>query len=595
MRTGFHRALWAALLTAVLALAVGARPRADTAPPETARGTHGMVAAFEPFAAEAGLEILRKDGNAVDAAVAVGFALAVTHPAAGNLGGGGFMLVRLANGAAVMVDYREVAPAAATWDMYLDADGKLIPQSSTRGWRAAAVPGSVAGLALALEKYGSLSLEEVIAPAIRLAEDGFPVSQRLADSLSANASALSRDPESRRLFLRNGRFYQPGERLVQKDLARTLKKIAKKGAQEFYHGSLAGRLAAESKRAGGLLTRNDLSAYKPVLREPLRGSIRGYEILAASPPSSGGVALLESLHMLDTLLTEEDRPEKPETLHVLAEVLRRAFADRARYLADPDFATIPVAGLIAPEYAAAFAASISREHSSASAELERPDPLRFQSDAATADGHPGNWESDDTTHFSVMDGHGNTVACTTTINDGYGNKVTVPGLGFLLNNVMDDFTVQPGAANALFHLVQSDANKIEPGKRPLSSMTPAIVIKDGQPILALGSPGGGRIISAVIQVVLNHLFFGDDLPLAVARPRLHHQWIPDVLYLEEDGFSEAQVAALRARGHTVQPVTELVKSWPRTVGRVTAVGRDPETGQLLGVADGRDASVARGY
>jgi len=588
------KSVWAVALSVCLVLASGPALARQPGYQETARGSKGMIAAVEPFAAEAGLEIFREGGNAVDAAVAVAFALAVTHPQAGNLGGGGFMLIHLADGTDVMVDFRETAPGAATADMYLGPDGKLAAGASTRGWRSAAVPGSVAGLALALEKYGTLPLEKVMAPAIRLARKGFPVSTRLADQLREHGPRLSRDPETRRIFLRGGKFIRPGERLVQKDLARTLERIARNGPGAFYDGSLAAQLVRESKYAGGIFTRDDLRAYRPVVRQPLRGRFHGYEILTAPPPSSGGVALLETLNMLEVLLRAEDTPEKVESLHLLAEAARRAFADRARFLADPDFADVPVAGLVSKDYAAAFAATISRDRASTSATLESPDPVRFGA-AAAGVSSGARREGDNTTHFSVMDSAGDAVALSTTLNDSFGNGITVPGLGFLLNNEMDDFTTQPGAPNALFKLVQSDANQIEPGKRPVSSMTPTIILRDAQPILALGSPGGGRIITAVIQVLLNRLQFGDDLALAVARPRLHHQWLPDALYVEEGGFTDAQLEALRARGHTVHSITELVTSWPRTVGRVTAVERDPATGELFGVADPRDASVARGY
>jgi gamma-glutamyltranspeptidase/glutathione hydrolase len=565
---------------------------AATGQPTTARGTRGMVVAAEPFAAEAGLEIIRKGGNAVDAAVAVGFALAVTHPIAGNIGGGGFMLIYLADGTAVMVDYREVAPAAATWDMYLDENGKLIPGSSTEGWKAAGVPGSVAGMALALEKYGTMSLHEVMAPAIRLASKGFPVSERLARQLQNHRAPLSHFDDSRRIFLREHKYYQPGEVLVQKELARTLEKIAEKGPREFYQGSLAHRLVQESKRGGGLFTRQDLANYRPVLREPLRAQFRGYEIYAAPPPSSGGVALIETLNILDNVLTDDDSPEKPTTLHVIAEALRRAFADRARYLADPDFAPVPVAGLTDRSYAAALAEGISREHCSVSAELEHPDPTGYEGRPAAATPGPGSRESENTTHYSVIDAEGNTVSTTTTLNGNFGNKVTVPGLGFLLNNEMDDFTVEPGAANALFDLVQSEANQVEPGKRPLSSMTPTIIVQEGENILALGSPGGGRIISAVIQTVLFRLFFGDNLALAVARPRLHHQWMPDELRLEEGVFAESQIEALQALGHTIKRIPA---AGIPSVGQINAAERNPETGELYGVADARRGGAARGY
>jgi len=578
--------------TFIAALAAPTGLLAAPGQPATARGTQGMVVAAEPFAAEAGLEILRKGGNAVDAAVAVGFALAVTHPIAGNIGGGGFMLIRLADGTAVMVDYREMAPGAATWDMYLDENKKLIPGSSTEGWKAAGVPGSVAGMARALEEHGTMKLADVMVPAIRLADDGFPVSERLARQLQDHKAPLSHDDESRRLFLREHDYYQPGEIFVQKELARTLKLIARKGADEFYRGSLARRLAQESKRGGGLFTGDDLANYHPVLRQPVRGRFRGYDIYGASPPSSGGVALIETLNILEHLLTAEDSPEKPETLHLLAEALRRTFADRAQYLADPDFAPVPVAGLTDKDYAAAVAKTIDRGRASVSSALERPDPLTFEGGPADVAIAPLPAESENTTHFSVIDAEGNAVATTTTLNGNFGNKITVPGLGFLLNNEMDDFTVEPGGANALFELVQSDANKVEPGKRPLSAMTPTIVVKDGKNFLALGSPGGGRIISAVVQTLLFRLFFGDDLALAVARPRLHHQWMPDELRLEAGVFTETQIKALKALGHTIK---EIPGSGIPSVGQVNAAERDPETGELYGVADARRGGAARGY
>lgn len=546
-----------------------------------------MVVAADSLAAQAGIEILRQGGNAVDAAVAVAFALAVTEPRAGNLGGGGFMLIRMADGRAVMVDYRETAPGAARWDMYLDAEGSLIPGRSTTGWLSAGVPGTLSGMELALKTYGTLSLEKVLAPAIRLAEEGFPVSERLADSLRENADRLQRDPVSRRLFLHKGLTYQAGETLVQEDLARTLKKIADKGAREFYGGSLGRKFVRESKRAGGLFTLDDLRNYRAVLREPLRGTFHGYEILTVRPPSSGGVALLEALNMLESLLEPTDRPAGPETLHIVTEVLRRAFADRARYLADADFAPVPVAALIDKEYAAEFRATIDPDHASLSSELKRPDPLRFQPASPSAGGSGARREGENTTHLSVIDADGNAVANTYTINDSYGSGITVPGLGFLLNNTMDDFTTKPGAPNELFGLVQSETNKIEPGKRPLSSMTPTIVTRDAQALLVLGSPGGPRIISAVLEVLLHRLLFGDELGLAVARPRFHHQWLPDTLVVEEGVYTEAQLEALRARGHSL--------GFRKNVGRVNAIERNPTTGELYGVADARGGGVAWGY
>ena len=592
-----------ALLAALLALCLaGTAPAPAQAPqpdaagtPDVARGTKGMVVAAEPFAAEAGIEILRQGGNAVDAAVAVAFALAVTHPSAGNLGGGGFMLIRKANGRATFVDYRETAPAAARPDMYLDDKGELIPGRSTEGWQAAGVPGTVAGLELALRVHGTMSLHQVLEPAIRLADKGFPVSERLARSLQRNADRLGRDPESRKIFLRHARPYQPGEVLKQKDLARTLKRIAALGARDFYEGWLARRFVKESKKGGGLFTRDDLKDYRAVLRQPVRGSFRGYEILTAPPPSSGGVALLETLNMLEPLLADADRPDDPATIHLVTEALRRAFADRARYLADSDFVQVPVQALTDKAYAAEFRSSIDRERASASTTLARPDPARFQPAAPAPAAAVSRREGANTTHFSIVDAAGNAVANTYTLNDSYGAALTVAGLGVLLNNTMDDFTTKPGAPNALFHLVQSDGNKVEPGKRPLSSMTPTIVVRDAQPWLVLGAPGGPRIISAVVEVTLNRLAFGDDLPLAVARPRFHHQWLPDALFVEDDLFSAAQLDALRARGHQVRNLSEISDEKPGRAGRVNAIERDPKTGELVGVADARGGGAARGY
>jgi gamma-glutamyltranspeptidase/glutathione hydrolase len=421
----------------------------------------------------------------------------------------------------------------------------------------------------------TMSLREVMAPAIRLANKGFPVSERLARQLQDHRAPLSHFDDSRRIFLREHKYYQPGEVLVQKELARTLEKIAEKGAKEFYQGSLAHRLVQEAKRGGGLFTREDLANYRPVVREPLRAQFRGYDIYAAPPPSSGGLALIEALNILDHVLADDDLPEKPATLHVIAEALRRAFADRARYL-----------------YAAALAKGISRGRCSVSAELEHPAPPGYEGPPAAATPGTVSRESENTTHYSVIDADGNTVSTTTTLNGNFGNKVTVPGLGFLLNNEMDDFTVEPGAANALFDLVQSEANQIEPGKRPLSSMTPTIVVQEGKNILALGSPGGGRIISGVIQTVLFRLFFGDDLALAVARPRLHHQWMPDELRLEEGVFAESQIKALQALGHTIKRIPA---AGIPSVGQINAAERDPESGELYGVADARRGGAARGY
>jgi len=560
--------------------------------PDVARSSTGMIVADEPMAAQAGLEILSRGGNAIDAAVAVAFALAVTHPQAGNLGGGGFMLIRKANGETVFIDYREVAPAAARPDMYLDSEGKRIPGASTEGWRAAAVPGTVAGLEFALKNYGTQPWEKVMQPAIRLADKGFPVSPRLADDLIDSAAKLGRFSESKKIFLSGGRFLAPGDNFKQKDLADTLKKIAQGGAREFYQGSIAAQLEAEMKRNGGLITGNDLRAYQVKTRPPLVGHFRGYEVITAPPPSSGGVALLEMLNILDPLLPADAKALDPATMHVVAEGMRRAFADRARYLADADFACVPVEMLTAPKYAEQVRASINREHASASAKLEMPPATGCKAVPQVA-----GREGSNTTHFAVIDSEGNAVANTYTINEFFGSGVTVPGLGFLLNDEMDDFTTRPGAPNVLFNLVQSDANKIEPHKRPLSSMTPTIVTRDGQTVLVLGSPGGARIINGVLLVLLNRLAFGISLPEAVALPRYHHQWMPDALFLEKSAFTSVKMDALRSRGHDVRDISEISAATPRpkSIGQVNAIERDPKTGELVGVGDGRRGGVARTY
>lgn len=573
------------IATTTLAFWFGLAAAGAAQEPSVARATGGMVVADDRAAVEAGLEILRRGGNAVDAAVAVAFALGVTDPAAGNIGGGGFMLIRMADGGVFFVDYREAAPLAARGDMYLDEQGNFVPERSTVGWLAAGVPGTVAGLELALRALGTMSLEQVMAPAIRLAEKGFPVSERLAASLRREASLLERFSETRKIFLRKGRFYQPGEILKQKNLAKTLKKIARRGAQEFYAGSIAKRLAKEMRRHGGLITLDDMRRYRARLREPLRGEFRGYEIFSAPPPSSGGVVLLEMLNILSPFLPEHPAAHAPDTVHLVAESMRRAFADRARFLGDADFARVPVRGLLDPCYAAEHRATIDPSRASASAQLLLPDPGPYEGrgpqPVAASVGHEGQ----NTTHFSVVDGTGNAVANTYTINSGFGSGVTLPGLGFLLNNEMDDFTGKPGAPNQ-FGLLQGEANRIEPRKRPLSAMTPTIVTRNGATLLVLGSPGGPTIINSVLLVLLNRLVFGLDLPAAVAGGRYHHQWLPDKLVMERGRFDEALVKELEARGHGLD--------WRASIGVVNAIERILGTGELLGVGDARRSAVALG-
>jgi gamma-glutamyltranspeptidase/glutathione hydrolase len=533
-------------------------------PPKTGDETRsrlGIVASSERHASEAGAEILRRGGNAVDAAVATGLALAVTYPTAGNLGGGGFMLIRMADGRTNAIDYREVAPLAASRTMYLDAAGERKPGGAREGRTAAGVPGTVAGLELALRKYGTMSWAEVVEPARRLAAEGFPVSEDLARELR-EVSSLAADPESRRVFQRDGRTYEAGEILAQPDLAATLERLKTRGPKEFYQGETARLLVEDMKRGGGIITREDLKRYRPVERKPVRGIYRDHEIITMPPPSSGGVAVLQMLGILTGLGVEPDAPAA-ERAHLLVEAMRRAFADRARYMGDPDFVKVPVKQLLDETYTEKQALLIHRSRATPSAEVAS-EPI------------PG-YESPQTTHFSVVDRWGNAVANTYTLNEGYGSGIMVKGAGFLLNNEMDDFTSKPGAPN-MFGLIQGEANAIAPRKRPLSSMTPTIVLKGGKLFLVLGSPGGPTIINSVFQVLLNVIDGGMRLPDAVAAPRLHHQWMPDTL-THESSLPDALAAELTRRGHVLRRV--------RSIGDVQAIHVEPATGDRVGVSDPR--------
>ncbi len=537
------------------------------------RAAHGMVVSTEPRATEAGVAILQNGGNAVDAAVAVGFALAVTHPAAGNLGGGGFMLIRQAgNGEVVAIDYREMAPAAAGETMYQNAAGDVIDKASTIGYRASGVPGTVAGLALALEKYGTMPLGRLMAPAIRLAREGVELSYFEGESLKNNSRLLERFPESRRIYLRDGNFYAAGERFVQPELARSLDLIAQKGALEFYQGDIARLIAKDMAANGGTITIDDLKNYRPVVRRPVEGEYRGYKVFSMPPPSSGGVALVEMLNMLEGYPLARYGPGSSRTLHLLAEVMKRAFADRAEFLGDADFVRVPVGGLISKSYARQPLTSIDPFIAAAAASIGHGDPVPF--------------ESTQTTHFSIVDGEGNTVANTYTLNGGYGSGVTIPGTGILMNNEMDDFSSKPGSPNA-YGLIHGKANAIEPKKRPLSAMTPTIVVKDGKLFMVLGSPGGPTIINTVLQTLLNVIDFGMSVQEAVDAPRIHHQWMPDRLVLERVGFSEDVVQALKSKGHAVE-VRGLI-------GDCQAIMIDPKTGTRLGASDPRLDGKAAGY
>lgn len=557
-------------------------------PRKAVTALHGMVATDEQLASRAGVDILKRGGNAVDAAVAVAFTLAVVEPAAGNIGGGGFMLVRLSDGKTSFFDYREMAPGKATRDMYIKPDGKLDEQASTVGFRSSAVPGTVAGLELALKAYGTRKLADVLAPAIQLAETGFPVSAHLAAQLEEERSGLQRNAVSRRIFLNNGRMWHAGDTLRQPELAATLKRIAKSGAADFYRGETARMLAADMAQLGGLITLDDLAKYQPKIREVLRANylVNGHrwEVLGAPPPSSGGVAVIEALNIL------QDVPLKgwddAQSVHMVAEAMRRVFADRAAYLADPDFATVPVSGLTDSCYAKELRATIDPARASSSKIIHAGSPhVCHEGVSASAQTIISLGEGPHTTHFSVVDAAGNAVASTFTLNDSYGSHAT-SSAGFLLNDEMDDFTTQPGVPNALFGLIQSESNAIAPGKRPLSSMTPTILLRDGKLSFVTGSPGGPRIISATLLSILNWMRLGMDAQSAINAPRFHHQWLPDELVVEAD-FSPEVAKDLLARGHIIKDRSN--------IGLVNAIGIDAQTGERQGAADPRDAGVALGY
>jgi len=564
-------------------------------PREAVRAPRVMVVSDEQLASEVGVEILKKGGNAVDAAAAVGFALAVVQPAAGNLGGGGFLLVRLTDGRTAFVDYRETAPARAGRDMYIRPDGTLDTGAATIGYRSAGIPGTVAGLELALRTYGTMKLADVMTPAIRLAEQGFPVSEKLARSLATARPLLQRFSASYRIFLKDGALYQPGDVLRQPELAATLRRIARNGAREFYRGETARLVADEMARMGGLISFEDLAGYQPKIREPLRAKYNAngaeWEVITSPPPSSGGVAVIEALNILSPI---ELKPgDDPQTVHWVAETMRRIFADRAAFLADPDFSRIPVRGLTDPRYAAQLRATIDPERASSSSAVRAGDPMPFET-AARSSSDADEFavpvrEGEHTTHFSVVDAAGSAVANTYTINESYGSGATVAA-GFLLNDTMDDFTTQPGVPNKLFGLVQSDANSIEPGKRPLSSMTPTILLRNGQLSFVTGSPGGPRIISAALLSVLRWMRLGGldaaGAQAAINAPRFHQQWLPDTLWIENI-FPAAVAEDLARRGHSIKR-----RAW---IGQVEAIAIDPGTGERLGAADPRRQGSAIGY
>jgi gamma-glutamyltranspeptidase/glutathione hydrolase len=532
---------------------------------------HGMVVAREMHATNAGEAVLESGGNAIDAAVAVAFTLAVTHPSAGNLGGGGFMLIRFADGRSTFIDFRERAPNSASRDMYIDPATGKATQDSLIGYRASGIPGTVRGFEFAHAKYGRKPWKELVDPAVHLARDGFPVSYALAQSLHNNNTSekLSRFPDSKRIFIRDGAFYEPGDLLKQPELARTLERIRARGAKDFYEGEIAKLLAADMQEHGGLVTLDDLRDYKAIERKPLEGKYKGYGIVTSPPPSSGGIGILQMLGVLEGTDYAKSGAGSAYALHYEAEAMRRYFADRAEHLGDPDFQKVPVSALLNPTYIAKLRAGIDPNKATPSEEV-RPGEL-------------APYESTETTHFSIVDGEGNAVSVTYTLNGGFGSGVTAHGLGFLLNNEMDDFSVKPGEPN-LYRLVQGESNAIAPHKTPLSSMVPTIVTKDGKLYMVVGSPGGPAIITSVLEVILNVLDFGMNMQEAVDAPRIHHQWVPDSLSIEK-AASPDTIELLRQRGHNIRVVAQQ--------GEVAGIRID---GQWIeGAADGRVEATARGY
>jgi len=539
--------------------------------PDPAQGSRGMVVSASDLASDVGVLILKRGGNAVDAAAAVGFTLAVTYPQAGNLGGGGYMVIHLADGKDIAIDYREKAPLRAHRDMYLDSTGNPDPQLSTLGHTAAGIPGSVAGLIYALEKYGTMKLEDVIHPAISIAEEGFPLSYRMAESFNYALSDFRKFPSSEKVFTKNGIPYKEGDIFKQPDLANTLKLIQKNGLNGFYSGDIADKIISQSEDLGGYLTREDLESYKVIEKQPVRGSYKGYDLISIPPSSSGGIIIIEALNILNNFTITRELWNSSWYNHILIEIFKYVYADRSKYLGDDEFVDIPVDKLLSDEYAREIAGHIK--------------------DTATASEfiHPGEYlanESTETTHYSVTDQYGNAVSTTTTINSTFGSRLVVEGAGFLLNNEMDDFSSKPGVPNQ-FGLVGSEANAIAPGKRMLSCMSPTIVLKDNNPVLVVGSPGGSTIPTVVLQVILNYIHFGMDIQEAIDAPKIHHQWLPDQVYFEEFGLPLDVLENMKLRGHKMGSV--------RVLGRVEGISIGTGAYKFEGATDPRGYGKAAGF
>jgi len=535
---------------------------------EPVRARHGIVASTNEVASRVGVDVMKRGGNAIDAAIAVAFALAVTHPAAGNLGGGGFMMIRLKNGKTTAIDYREMAPAAATRNVYLDKNGNLIEGEggSLVGYRAAGVPGTVRGMELALKKYGSgkLSWSQLVEPARQLA-NGFTVTNSLARGLRGNSEYLAQYPETKRIYLNNGKYYKEGETFRQPDLAATFARLQASGPNEFYQGQTAKLIVADMQRHNGLMTMDDLRGYVAKEREPLRGSYRGFQVISMPPPSSGGAVLIEMLNILEGYDLAKLEAASSERYHLMTEAMRRAFADRAEFMGDTDFVKVPVAGLIDKSYAGKLRGSINTSRASTSVEISA--------------GQPSGYESGETTHFTVVDAAGNAVANTYTLNNSYGSAAVAKGTGIILNDEMDDFAAKPGTPN-MYGLIQGERNAVAPRKRPLSAMTPTFVLrKDGSLWFTVGSPGGPTIINTALCVITNVVDFGMNIQQAIDAPRIHHQWLPDELVFEPYGLSGDTQKALASLGHKL--------ARPHYLGDAEGIMIEEKTGVRLGATDPR--------
>ncbi|KQI04338.1 gamma-glutamyltransferase [Campylobacter jejuni] len=529
-------------------------------PPIQDRTGTGLVLSSHELANKIGKEVLDKGGNAIDAAVAVGYALAVVHPAAGNIGGGGFAVIHLANGENTTLDFREMAPLKASRDMYLDSKGEIIKDASTIGYLAAGVPGTVKGMSAMLDRYGTMKLKDLMAPAIKLAEKGYLINDRQEQTMLEAKDMFKEFPSSSKYFLKkDGSTYKSGDLFVQKDLAKTLKLIAKEGPDAFYKGKIADLIAADMAKNKGIITKEDLAQYQAIWRKPVEGTYRGYDIISMSPPSSGGAHIIEILNIMENANIENLGFASSKTLHIMAEAMRQAYADRSEYMGDPDFVKIPLDKLTSKEYAKEIYAKIPKDKALPSSKVK-----------------PGLGHN--TTHYSVLDSKGNAVSITYTINASYGSGATVEGAGFLLNDEMDDFSIKPGVPN-LYGLVGGEANAIEPKKRPLSSMSPTIILKDGKVFMVVGSPGGSRIITTVLQVISNVIDHKMDISTAVESPRFHMQWLPDEIRTEPFGIIKDVQNNLEKMGYKITKEPYM--------GDVNAIMVDPKTGKIIGSMDTR--------